>query len=102
VIFWLRQVDGPVVIDPIALMDCTEQVTLPPNEPLQIPFKTKAGTVPSGAPDPGYWQSWFRDPVLRLPAGTWEISATPNFVLGGCSSKTSPKLRPTITLVVTP
>lgn len=102
VIFWLRQVDGPVVIDPIVLMDCTNQVTLPPNEPLQIPFKTKTGTVPSGAPNPEYWQSWFRDPVLRLPTGTWEISATPNFTLGGCGSKTSPNLRPTITLVVTP
>ena len=101
VIFSLRQVDGPVVIDPIVLTSCIEQVTLPAYEPMQIPFK-KTGTVPSGATDPEYWRSWFADPVLRLPAGTWEISATPNFALGGCGPKTSPNLRPTITLVVTP
>ena len=101
VIFSLRQVDGPVVIDPIVLTSCIEQVTLPAYEPMQIPFK-KTGTVPSGATDPDYWRSWFGDPVLRLPAGTWEISATPNFGLGGCGSRTSPNLRPTITIVVTP
>jgi hypothetical protein len=101
VIFSLRQVDGPVVIDPIVLTSCIEQVTLPAYEPMQIPFK-KSGTVTGGAADPAYWQSWFADPVLRLPTGTWEISATPNFVLGGCGSKTVPNVRPTITLVVTP
>jgi hypothetical protein len=68
---------------------------------MQIPLK-KSGTVAGGAADPAYWGAWFADPILRLPAGTWEISATPNFVLGGCGSKTSPNLRPTITIVVTP
>jgi hypothetical protein len=101
VIFSLRQVDGPVVIDPIVLTSCIEQVTLRAYEPMQIPFK-KSGTVAGGAADPAYWRAWFTDPILRLPAGTWEISATPNFVVGGCGSKTSPNLRPTITLVVTP
>jgi hypothetical protein len=102
VIFSLRQVDGPIVIDPIVLENCIEQVTLPLYEPLQIPFK-KTGAVPSGATDPAYWRSWFADPVLRLPAGTWEISATPNFVAGGCGPVGGgPNLRPTITIVVTP
>jgi hypothetical protein len=101
VIFSVRQVDGPVVIEPTVLQSCIEQVTLPAYQPMQIPFK-KLGTVAGGAADPEYWQAWFADPILRLPVGTWEISATPNFTLGGCGSKTSPDLRPTITLVVTP
>ncbi|HEV2005467.1 MAG TPA: hypothetical protein VGQ85_02535 [Candidatus Limnocylindrales bacterium] len=101
VIFSVRQVDGPVIIEPIVLQSCIEQVTLPAYQPMQIPFK-KSGTVAGGAADPEYWQAWFADPILRLPAGKWEISATPNFVLGGCGSRSSPNLRPTITLVVTP
>jgi hypothetical protein len=101
VIFSLRQVDGPVVIEPIVLTSCIEQVTLPAYEPTQIPFK-KSGNVAGGDADPTYWRTWFADPILKLPAGTWEISATPNFVLGACGSNTSPNLRPTITLIVTP
>jgi hypothetical protein len=58
--------------------------------------------VPSDAPDPEYWKAWLVDPVLRLPAGTWQITAFPNFAgLSGCGTP-GPNLRPSITIKVTP
>lgn len=101
VAFRLEQVNGPIAIEPILLPDCAKQVTLPLYKPLQIPFR-KSGTVPGDAPDPAYWKAWLADPVLRLPAGTWQITAFPNFAgLGGCGTP-GPNLRPTITITVTP
>lgn len=101
VAFSLRQMDGPIVIDSIVSADCSRQITLPLYKPVEIPFQ-KSGAVPTDASDQEYWRAWFTDPVLRLPAGTWEISASPRLSLSPSCATPGPDLRPTITLVVTP
>jgi hypothetical protein len=42
--------------------------------PLSIPF-IKNGGYSGDDPNAGYWKAFFDDPVLRLPAGRWRLSA---------------------------
>jgi hypothetical protein len=100
VAFSLRQLDGPVTMTSTGTIDCVEQVTLPLYQPLEVPFKK--GSLSGTEADPAYWAPWASDPVLRLPAGTWEIAATPAFSTDpGCATP-GPSLRPTITITVLP
>ena len=100
VAFWLRQLEGDVLLGPGGTADCLEQVMLRQNEPIELPF-SKSGLGLSDA-DGEFWQAWRSDPVLRLPAGTWEISAMTEFSFAMDCSVAGPTLRPSITIVVTP
>jgi hypothetical protein len=101
VAFDLQQLDGPISIQGTLAADCGRQLTLPMFDPHQIPF-VKSGAIPSGLPGAAYWQAWFADPVLRLPAGTWKITARTVFDLTPDCKTPGPDLEPTITIVVTP
>jgi hypothetical protein len=48
--------------------------------PVLYPF-AKSGDTSSG-----FDETWYRDPVLRLPAGTWRIVAGINVALGDCAA----------------
>ena len=41
----------------------------------------------SGDTSSGFDEAWYRDPVLRLPAGTWRIVAMFHVALGDCSGE---------------
>lgn len=101
VAFSVRQLDGPVVITPERSAECNELLTLPLYERMEIPFK-KSGTMSGATTADLYWSSWFADANLRLPAGTWEITATPAFSTSSDCATPGPNLRPTITIVVVP
>jgi hypothetical protein len=51
------------------------------DQPVSLPF-AKAGS-PDDA-EKGFDIAWYRDPTLRLPPGTWRISAALRVTTGGC------------------
>jgi hypothetical protein len=101
VTFALRQVGGSVVMTSKVAPGCAEQVTLPVLQPLQVSF-AKSGVLTGTDADPGYWSAWLTDPVLRLPAGSWEIYAEPAFSLSTDCSTPAPNVHPSITIQVVP
>jgi hypothetical protein len=70
--FGVEQVDGNIKILPAGTADC-HPWTLPRGDTI-IPFQKSGGF---SADDPGadFFEDYFHDPALRLPAGTWRISA---------------------------
>ncbi len=54
--------------------------------------------------DAAFYDAYYHDPQLRLPAGTWRISAKSGFGIGGtdCGSGADANLRATIVVVVEP
>lgn len=53
---------------------CEEQTTLQRGIPLVESFK-KSGGFPRNHPDAAEFGAWLEDPILRLPAGTWHLTA---------------------------
>jgi hypothetical protein len=68
VFFTIEQLDGDAQMTGGADDVCNVD-TVGRDEPVEIPFG-KSGQIGLG-----FDVAWFRDPVLRLPAGTWRISA---------------------------
>jgi hypothetical protein len=101
VAFEIRQLDGPVVIGNIGTTDCNRQTTLQPDQTQTFPFRK---TAPASGADSGtaFWQTWLADPVLRLPVGRWEITASTDFSLAPGCSDPAPDLKPTIEIDVVP
>ena len=66
--FSIRQLDGDAQMTGIAADSCTV-TRISQNEPVTFAFR-KSGQVGLG-----FNEAWFGDPVLRLPPGTWRISA---------------------------
>jgi hypothetical protein len=77
VYFTIQQLDGAAQMGGGA-DDLCELTTLPRNEPAIVPF-TKAGQIGLG-----FDLAWFRDPVLRLPAGTWRIGVSFEGTIPAC------------------
>jgi hypothetical protein len=63
---------------------------------------TKSGGFTAEDPDAAFYQAFFADPVVRLPAGEWRITAVASFTEGeGCTGK-AVMLKVPITITVTP
>ena len=70
--FWIfEKVFGTIKVGGLSLLTCGTQ-TLARNEPLVAPFQ-KAGH--DTGDDDDRFLAWMKDPVLRLPVGTWHITA---------------------------
>ena len=66
--FVIEEVDGPRRMGGGMDLPCLN-TAVEKDAPLRYPF-AKAGTT-----DDGFDMAWYRDPVLRLPVGTWRIRA---------------------------
>jgi hypothetical protein len=62
--------------------DVCQQTVARRNEAITIPYTKSAAWTPDD-PNAAFYQAWMRDPVLRLPAGTWTV-----VVLGEASVNT--------------
>jgi hypothetical protein len=70
-------------MDPVWTMDC-QHYELDPAAPLVSPL-TRSGGWEAGDPNKAFYEAFFRDPVVRLPVGTWDITAYARFEDGpGC------------------
>lgn len=68
-------------------------------EPLAYPFQ-KAGAI-ADDPREGFDEAWYRDPVLRLPPGHWQIVAYLWASFGDCGGEEH-QLETSIVIVVAP
>lgn len=100
VTFGVETADGSIRIDPAGTSDCAE-TEIAAARPMVIPF-AKSGGYGYDDPLAPFYQAYFRDPDLRLPAGTWTIRAYAFFSTGiGCEGDRH-QLETSLTLVVEP
>ncbi len=79
-----RVEDGLSSGPPIASSDCARH-ELPPGEPVVVPF-SKSGGSSEDAPNADFLNTYFSEPELTLPPGTWRIDITTGGTLGeGCT-----------------
>jgi hypothetical protein len=98
----VRQLDGD--IDPGLAMttDCVAH-EIGPDAPIHRPFD-KSGSYGQDDPNLEFYEAYFRDPLLRLPPGRWEIRATASFTVGGddCGAGPDGSLGTSVEIVVEP
>jgi hypothetical protein len=78
--FSIQEVGGPRSMDGGSRLACVSTI-LNKDQPVSLPF------VKSGSPDEpenGFDIGWYRNPTLRLPAGTWRITATLDVYTAAC------------------
>jgi hypothetical protein len=82
VYFTVEQLDGPIDAGGVRHGDCRYS-EFGPGEVRDVPF-AKTIAFEAGDPLAAFWLAWVDDPVLRLPAGTYRISATVDYGVGRC------------------
>ena len=75
-----RLEDGLTSGGPGMTSDCSPHV-LSAGEPTVVPFQKSGGFDPDN-PEDDFKESYFREPELRLPAGTWRIDVTTAATIG--------------------
>ena len=88
--FSVKQLDGWLETEPTSLLMCmNKQLTSGP--PDVVPF-VKTGGYASDDPHADFYRRYFEDPELRLPPGTYRISAGLGFYVGtgGCHPRDEP------------
>ncbi len=98
--FGFSEVGGTRAIGPAMTSDCVRRL-------LQSGVPLSSAIVRSGGwgaedPDAAFYRGFFTDPIVRLPAGTWDITAYVDFVEGGDCSGTPRALSATVRVEVTP
>ena len=96
----VRLSDGGLVRISGLFRDACRSSVIRPGSTLSVPFAKSGGNV-VGSPSPGsdVLAAFFKDPGLRLPAGTWHLEALANLSLGGCGGERH-QLRTSITVTV--
>lgn len=97
--FAFEEVGGRRKIEPAWTADC-RAYQLDAGRPMTSTI-TKAGGFSADDPDAAFYEAFFRDPVLHLPAGTWRITAVASFIDGADCSGQSRDLRAPILVQVT-
>lgn len=75
-----RLQDGLSSGPPVVEGDCAPH-EFPPGQPVIFPFK-KSGAFTDDEADADFRRSYFADPALRLPSGTWRIDVSTAGVVG--------------------
>lgn len=70
-----EKVFGLIQVGGLSLLTC-EPTTLVRDEPLIEPFRKSGGVLDGQPHDEEMVMAWMRDPVLRLPVGTWHVTAS--------------------------
>lgn len=81
--FRLEDLEGPLDQEPISTSDCVPH-HFARGVALQVPFQKSGGWSADDA-NAAFWKAFFDDPVLRLPAGRWRITAVASFAGRECS-----------------
>jgi hypothetical protein len=99
VLFGFRELGGSRRMDPAMTADCAPY-RLEAGAPI-VTGITKSGGFSAEDPDAVFYRTFFADPLVRLPAGRWEITAVATFVVGACGNPEH-TLRAPITVTVEP
>jgi len=87
IMFGVRQVGGSIdaAPEPHAMCSGTQ---LERGQPLRVPF-TKFGGWSNADPNAAFYESYFKDPELRLPPGQWDVYAMIDLGGKGCEGPTA-------------
>jgi len=97
--FEFREVGGSRQMGAAWNDDC-RQSRLDAGAPLETGI-IKSGGFGGEDPDAAFYRAFFADPMIRLPAGTWEIAAIAEFTEGLCDGARH-SLRAPITVTIAP
>jgi hypothetical protein len=82
--FDFAEVNGTRHVASVSTADCAPY-RLEPTKPMTSVIR-KSGGFSADDPDAAFYRAFLTDPVVRLPAGDWKITAIASFVEGkGCS-----------------
>jgi hypothetical protein len=96
--FSLEELTGDRIMGAAANADCAQH-TISPSEPISTPFIKSGGYSPED-PDAAFWEAFFAEPDLYLPAGEWEFIAAATFDDGGDCTASPTYMTVAITLTV--
>lgn len=96
--FGIKQLDGPLVMGPGWDEPCVRH-ELQRREPLGVPYE-KSAAWSDDDPDGVFYRDWVQDPELRLPAGTWLITAYSEFAVGSDCAGPLVSLQASLLIVV--
>ena len=82
--FGLKQLDGDLELGPAMTADCRAH-EFARGVPVQIPYR-KSGGFSADDKNAEFYRAFFADPVLRLPAGQWRVTAGANGHLMPCDA----------------
>ena len=80
--FGLEEVDGDIVLGGAMTGDCSQD-EFARLVPVPVPFQ-KSGGWSADDPNAAFYRAFFADPVLRLPAGRWRVTASASGYLVPC------------------
>lgn len=80
--FGFAEVGGRRQMGPAMTADCAIH-RIAGNEPIVSPI-TKSGGFSTDGPDAAFYQAFFADPLVHLPAGEWDITAIAEFTEDEC------------------
>lgn len=83
--FGLRQLDGQLKMGP-GWLDSCRTYPMSRGTAVAVPFVKSGGFIPTD-PDGPFWQAYFAERDLLLPAGTWQIDAVLEASLGSCGGE---------------
>lgn len=98
--FGVESVDPPITIGAAFTADCSQH-PMTRGTPVDYPF-AKSGGFSEGEPLAPLYRAYFDDPELRLPEGTWTISAGASFYSGAGCGDALHELTASVTVVVEP
>jgi hypothetical protein len=85
VAFSVGRLEDGLAVDAGWTLDCAPH-KLPSGEPARIAFAKSGGWDPQG-PNVAFYEAYFAEPALRLPAGTWQITAQLHGSIGDCGGR---------------
>jgi hypothetical protein len=98
--FSLEQLDGPFDVMGAATADCRPQTI--DRGGLEVPFR-KSGGWSGDDPNAAAFEAFMKDPVLRLPSGTYRLSVSLSVYLAECAMEApAASATTTVTVVVEP
>ena len=80
VIFGVKQINGTIDMGGGSDAMCARH-ELTARQPVNVPF-VKSGGYGSDDPQAAFWQAYFADPELHLPAGIWRVTASLEAITG--------------------
>jgi hypothetical protein len=96
--FAYAEVGGTRKVDPVWTADCAAD-QLDPATPINEAL-SKSGAIPNDAPDADFLRSFFTGPDVRLPLGTWDITALADFYEGTGCTGTHDSMKATVRITV--
>lgn len=97
--FAYAEVGGRRKVEPVWTADCAIH-TLDPANPISKPLG-KSGAASAGDPATAWLHTFILAPDIRLPAGTWDVSALAIFTEGEACSGGGHSMETTVRLTVT-